>query len=157
MISSEVSTLDASDLQRTPWGAVCFRLLLAVSLWQMPMVWAHHHSQDAEELAEHLARFHANEPNPSCLGWHWHFPTTEAGLPGTSEHDGEYFESLPRMVPPSVDIVDGNAFSPSFLTALGPASQSLQAQFEAEYSQRGFLATFSPEHSTQQMLCRMTC
>src|SRR5690606_3831927 len=52
--------------------AVAFRLLLVVSLWRGPVLWAHEHSAACEDLSRHLSVFHADNPEAWNLGWHWH-------------------------------------------------------------------------------------
>lgn len=62
-------------------GSVVFRLLLVASLWEGPQVTVHTHGSLTEDLATHLATFHAHDADPAHLGWHWHLtlPEDESG------------------------------------------------------------------------------
>lgn len=71
----------ASQHARSSLSAVVFRLLLVVSLWQGQVVWGHQHQADSSSMAEHIARYHAGDPNAWNLGWHWHLSNACGGQP----------------------------------------------------------------------------
>ncbi len=138
--------------------AVAFRLLLAVMLWDGPVVWGHQHAVPAEGLSEHLARYHADDANAVCLGWHWHV-SPPAG-DGSQSSDDE--ESGNRTQPKTVaeSLVLSNLFD--FIAALPCPGLSVCSAMvlpanSVRAAEGSYLATFSPGHSAQQMLCRLNC
>lgn len=54
------------------------RLLLALSVWDGPVLWGHVHTDGQKGLDTHVARFHACDQSPWTLGWHWHITVPAA-------------------------------------------------------------------------------
>lgn len=141
---------------RNPLLTAGFRLLLVVSLWQGPVAWIHMHAPDAEGLADHLARFHADDPDPFCLGWHWHLSSPVTGEP-TSDHE-KPANPHPAVLGSQVTVCC------SSISVDAPAELSVLSRLHTLSSDHGtaratvaFLGTFCPAHTAQQVLCRINC
>ena len=111
-------------------------------------------------LAEHLARYHQGETKTECGHWHWHVTLAHRGPVG--EHD-----SLPPghpvipqdlvspvLVAPTAPMNAGAAIEISCLTPVEPRSIGLNWDLSQA---SGFLATYFPTHSPQDVLCRRLC
>lgn len=145
--------------RRFPVSVVGFRLLMVVSLWQGPIAWGHQHAPDSVGMADHLARFHAGETDAFCLGWHWHVTLPGTGSPtSTDQGPPEQLPANPVVIGSAVSVCCGS-LSPDALvqTGLLPSNLALGGRVFAPLGAQGFLGTFCPAHTAQQVLCRMSC
>jgi hypothetical protein len=149
--------LPAPSQQNRLRTAVWFRLLLALSLWQGPVLWGHQH-RGVTGLAEHIARFHADNSSAGSMGWHWHLMMPNGQHP-LSPNSGDQHTSAPRDLSRtanvSLELADSlHPVEPGCLSA-GPAN--VQAGLTLTSRSSGFLATYHLLHLSQRLLCRMTC
>ena len=142
--------------QRSPLAAICFRLLLVMSLWQGPILWGHQHTPDSGVSTAHIARFHGNRSDAWSLSWHWHLSLLERSGDESSEKAEETRLPFSQIVMNEA----GCAFShgPSIESTAIKETWSIPANVPHRSSgARGFLATYCPAHSPQQILCRLSC
>lgn len=155
------NAVSANCPRRNSLTAVVFRLMLAISLWEGPILWGHQHSSNSTGMATHIARCHACDESPQSLGWHWHVSLPVQGDPSSSKGDDVPQTNLPRTVAPSVTDVAGTlqaglSVAPFSVPITG---RFLSLGYEAlpPSGRGGFLASYSPAHSRQQLLCRLSC
>ncbi|MDX1968408.1 MAG: hypothetical protein SFV23_14625 [Planctomycetaceae bacterium] len=140
--------------------AIVCRLMLTLSLWHAPVPWGHTHSTSSPDLAEHVAEHHAEE-HSGPLGWHWHLELPDWGQP-KSPHDDSH-----RQTPGCSICFDSAIVSTTTVSVSPPelapwqflALRALSVS-DASTSRTGttvFLGTYAPTHSTQQLLCRLSC
>ena len=136
--------------------AVCFRLLLVVSLWRGPALWGHEHKAGGEDLATHLAIFHPDEPDPWNLGWHWHFSLPDS--PGPLSPEGEEplshsCDPLPALLSDSLVTSSTGVSTPTAMSALSDHFASPDGVSHSRSVPKAL--HFGP--LTQQLHCRMNC
>ena len=144
----EECPLAVASTSRQPIATVVFRLLLAVSLWNGPVLWGHQHVHGATADAEHIARYHANDPDASHLGWHWH-----CTLPESSDTESEGQAHAPftkvALVPGVTTATDMSASTPAWnaggLTVSGVMPSHIAA---AVASNSDFLASYLLTHTS---------
>lgn len=148
--------------QRNVSSAVVFRLLLAVSLWRGPLLWAHDHTTADADLTTHLSVFHPDEPNPWHLGWHWHFslPDNRGPLsPGGHEPLDDTGDSMPVLMPGAVVSgaagLSSSADQSAMAAFLPPRDCHVPSPSEVEVARIG--NRLASGTSMQQLLCRMNC
>lgn len=152
--------LSTSLPQQNSIVAVCFRLLLAVSLWQGPVLWGHQHEPNSAGLAAHLSRFHADDSHALTLGWHWHLSLPVQRVPGSSDDAEQSQQPLPLIVVSSASLCANISYSSSEPTAFAALTPTALIDSGLEASRTGtcgFLATYCPAHSPQQLFCRLSC
>ena len=142
-------------------SAVVFRLLLVVSLWRGPVLWAHEHDANCENLTTHLVVFHPDAPETWDLGWHWHLslPDGRGPLsPDDKEPFGEPCDSLPALVSGSLFPLIAGHSSPATHAVAAHLAHSVCVSFSpanGDALRVGSRPGTGP--STQQVLCRMNC
>lgn len=142
--------------------AVAFRLLLVVSLWRGPVLWAHEHSAACEDLSRHLSVFHADNPEAWNLGWHWHLCLPESRGPLAPEDKvpfGDPGDSLPALVSAPHSSLTAGLSSPATQTTVSAflARSDFDSLSSAEAGVKRFGRGPGAGPSTQQLLCRMNC
>jgi hypothetical protein len=132
-----------------------FRLVLAISLWQGPILWGHAHTADISE--NHLTRFHIQPTLGGMMQWHWHL-SPPARLPHcpfqdedqpqnpNAEFCGGTFSPLPALDLASTVAVDGHG------VLIVPVCAST-----AKAGPRGFLSTYLPSGSLQKIHSKYLC
>ncbi|HVV99722.1 MAG TPA: hypothetical protein VHB77_05260 [Planctomycetaceae bacterium] len=154
--------------------AIVGRALLALSLWQGPIPWAHVHAvaaADAEAndvLARHLLHFHPDHSPSLAFAWHVHFvlPWQINDNGDCERHPGapdDCLASLKYRTPcSSPDVrVDAQALAhaPCPLAIIAPDTPlctSAMLQIEGE-SPRDFLASFAGSVSLCDLIARRVC
>ena len=138
--------------------ALAIRLMIALALWQGPLVWGHDHSTSAPS-AEHVARFHGGNLTSAQSEWHWHFSFPEGADPSSSPAD----EPLPPSTWPRTLSASSSGLDVQVLTQL-----SLSIAFSSARvlpAPAGSVSGLSIERpramgspvSLQDLLCRMSC
>jgi len=149
--------LSAMSQQSRLHTAVWFRLLLALSLWQGPVLWGHQH-RGVTGLAEHIARFHTNNSSAGSMGWHWHLmmPNGQHPLsPSSADQHTSAPRDLSRTTNVSLELADSSQPLEPDSRPAGPTDLQIGLALTSGLS--GFLATYHLLHPSQQLLCRMTC
>lgn len=159
--------MSSSTPSRFSFPAVCLRLWLAVLLWQVPVPWGHEHCSGVSESIEHMVRFHPGDVQKWQQGWHWHWSFPDQ-VPGNS---GRPETPLPGAVATGTNLLSTGDESPEDVSAnvfagraafLPHPRATYSALFatesaSADRSVAGFLMSYCPSHSPQQVLCRRSC
>lgn len=138
--------------------ALAIRLMLALSLWQGPLVWGHDHSTSAPS-AEHVARFHGGDLASAQSEWHWHFSFPEGADPSSSPTD----EPPPPSSWPRTLSANSSGLDVQVLTQLSLSVASCNALVLPVSA--GSVSSLSLDRpramaspvSLQDLLCRMSC
>ncbi|MBI1346086.1 hypothetical protein GC163_07335 [bacterium] len=134
-----------------------FRLLLAVSLWDGPVLWGHQHNHDATADAEHIARYHAGDPEAALLGWHWHCSLPESD---PSESESPSHQPLSKVaVIATLTASCGSTTTVDFdhiVVFIGGAQWLSEVAADPGHT-ADFFTSQMLTHSPQQLLCRMVC
>lgn len=142
--------------QRSPSATVCFRLLLVMSLWQGPVLWGHQHTPESGVSTTHIAQFHGNQSDAWNLSWHWHFSRLDPSGNASSEQSDETRLPFSQIVVNEAGCA--LALGGTIASVAIEAVRWLPANVPHTGSGvHGFLATYCPAHSPQQVLCRMSC
>lgn len=137
------------------------RLLMTISLWHAPVPWGHAHLGDSAGLTEHLASHHAQNSGLASLGFHWHLEVPDWGHPCPMD-SGPEGSCLVTILAFDSAVVSAEHWSDTpdqcltvCMFAAVPTSQT--SVVVGPYRSRGYLGTYAPTHSSQQLLCRMSC
>jgi len=142
--------------------SVVFRLMLIASLWQGPIIWGHCHQHSIVGLANHIAKFHSQTPDPWDLGWHWHCSLPGDAFPVSSDPNqtNHHSQSSPRDLIRMVSLNVSVAFSVVGYLSFDRSPSRVAVRNCGNLRQEtlfGPLWVINSAHVSQYVLCRIVC
>lgn len=140
--------------QQLSLTAVALRFLLALSLWQGPILWGHEHHVGSAGITAHLATFHSGDANAMQLGWHWHL-----SLPNWDPSQSPEGSDPSPQSTPKIAVSSGGKASVSVVSANVPV-ESIDRPLcaaAAVFWRAALLASIQAARPPLQTLCRLNC